>query len=40
MVMHIGIYPEDVFVIVVCMVAATPAAGLYPAWKNRPRRTR
>ena len=31
--LHIGIYPESLVVILVCIVVATLSAGLYPAWK-------
>lgn len=31
--LNIGIYPEHAVVIAVCIVLATLAAGLYPAWK-------
>ena len=31
--LHIGIYPESLTVILICIVVATLSAGLYPAWK-------
>ncbi len=31
--LHVGIYPESLTVILVCIVVATLAAGIYPAWK-------
>jgi putative ABC transport system permease protein len=31
--MNIGIYPESAVIIVCCIIFATLAAGLYPAWK-------
>jgi len=31
--LHVGIYPESLAVILVCIVVATLAAGIYPAWK-------
>jgi ABC-type lipoprotein release transport system permease subunit len=31
--MNIGIFPEHAVFIAACMVLATLAAGLYPAWK-------
>jgi len=32
-ILHIGIYPENAMIIVVAILVATLAAGLYPAWK-------
>ena len=31
--LHVGIYPESLTIILVCVVLATLSAGLYPAWK-------
>ena len=31
--MPVGIYPENAWLIVICIICATMAAGLYPAWK-------
>ncbi|MCO4773382.1 MAG: ABC transporter permease [Deltaproteobacteria bacterium] len=33
MTLHVGLYPESLVVILVCIVLATLSAGLYPAWR-------